>query len=144
MQSVSKSVTSALIGIAVGRGEIPSVDVLMSPHLSAFRAPDVDPRRERMTLKHVLTMTTGIRWDEDTVPYTDPRNNCAAMEASRDWVKYVVQQPLADEPGQRFLYNSGATMLLSHLLKESTGLHAHDYAAKYLFAPLGISTSSGN
>ena len=79
MQSVSKSVTSALIGIAIGRKEIPGVDAKMMPYFSAFQIPP-DPRRDRMTLRDVLTMTTGIRWDEESTEYTDPANNCAVME----------------------------------------------------------------
>lgn len=138
MQSVSKSVTSALIGIAIGRGELPGVDVAMMPYFADFKLPDRDPRRSRMTLRHVLTMTAGIRWDESTVDYTDPANSCAGMEASRDWVQFVLDQPMAAEPGTTFVYNSGATQLLSFLVKKATGKEAHDYAAQHLFAPLGI------
>ena len=136
MQSVSKSVTSALIGIAIRRGEIPGVDAKVMPHFSAFSvAPD--PRRDRMTLRDVLTMRTGIRWDELSA-YTDATNDCAVMESKDDWVGYVLAQPMADEPGKAFLYNSGATELLSHLIRKATGKPADDYAKEHLFAPLGI------
>jgi CubicO group peptidase (beta-lactamase class C family) len=83
-------------------------------------------------------MTTGIRWDESTVSYTDPRNNCAAMEAAPDWIRYVLDQPMAEAPGKTFVYNSGATQLLSYLIKKTTGLEADDYAKRQLFDPLGI------
>jgi CubicO group peptidase (beta-lactamase class C family) len=137
MQSVSKSVTSALIGIAIGRGEIPGVDVRMMPYFADFGiAPD--PRRDRMTLRDVLTMTTGIRWDEGSTEYTDPRNNCAVMEGRDDWVRYVLEQPMAADPGRTFVYNSGATMLLSYLLAKTTGKPADDYAREHLFELLGI------
>ena len=137
MQSVSKSVTSALIGIALRRGEIPSVDVKTMPYFSAFRVKP-DARRDAMTLRDILTMTTGIAWDESTVTYTDPANNCAAMESAQDWIQYVLDQPMAEEPGKKWLYNSGATQLLSYLIKKTTGREAHDYAKEHLFAPLGI------
>jgi CubicO group peptidase (beta-lactamase class C family) len=137
MQSVSKSVTSALIGIAIGRGEISGVDVRVMPYYSAFRiAPD--PRRDRMTLRDVLTMTAGIRWDEESTEYTDPSNNCAVMEGKDDWVHYVLEQPMAQEPGKVFVYNSGATQLLSYLIWKTTGSQADDYAKEHLFSPLGI------
>ena len=137
MQSVSKSVTSALIGIAIRRGELPGVDVKVMPYFSAFRlAPD--PRRDRMTLADVLTMRTGIRWDEESTAYTDPANNCAVMEGQEDWVGYVLEQPMAEEPGKRFVYNSGATELLSYLIWKATGKEADDYAQEHLFGPLGI------
>ena len=137
MQSVSKSVTSALIGIAIGRKEIPGVDAKMMPYFSAFKIPP-DPRRDRMTLRDVLTMTTGIRWDEESTEYTDPANNCAVMEGKEDWVRYVLEQPMAEDPGKVFVYNSGATMLLSELIRKTTGKEADDYAKEHLFAPLGI------
>ena len=137
MQSVSKSVTSALVGIAIGRGEIPGLDAKTMPYFASFRiAPD--PRRDRMTLRDVLTMRTGIRWDEESADYTDPANNCAAMEGKEDWVQYVLDQPMADEPGETFVYNSGATELLSYLIFKTTGKQADDYAKEHLFAPLGI------
>jgi CubicO group peptidase (beta-lactamase class C family) len=137
MQSVSKSVTSALIGIAIGRGQIPGVDAKVMPFFSAFQIPP-DPRRDRMTLRHVLSMTTGIRWDEESTEYTDPANNCAVMEGKEDWVHYVLEQPMAEDPGKVFVYNSGATMLLSELIRKTTGKEADDYAKEHLFAPLGI------
>lgn len=137
MQSVSKSVTSALIGIAIERGKIASVDVPIMPYFSAFKvAPD--PHRDRIRLWDVLTMTTGINWDESSATYTDTRNNCAQMEGSRDWIQYVLDQPMAAEPGAAFVYNSGATELLSYLIKKTTGKEADDYAKEHLFNPLGI------
>lgn len=142
MQSVSKSVTSALIGIAIGRGELPGVDTKLMPYYAGdFRLPDADPRRADLTLRHLLTMTAGIKWDESTVTYTDPANSCAGMEKSDDWIQFVLDQPMADTPGTRFVYNSGATELLSQLLKKATGKQADEYAAEHLFAPLGITTT---
>jgi CubicO group peptidase (beta-lactamase class C family) len=137
MQSVSKSVTSALIGIAIRRGEISGVDASPMPYFAAFKiAPD--PRRDRMKLRDVLTMTAGIRWDEESTEYTDPANNCAVMEGKEDWVRYVLEQPMAEDPGKTFVYNSGATELLSYLLWKTTGKQADDYAKEHLFGPLGI------
>jgi CubicO group peptidase (beta-lactamase class C family) len=137
MQSVSKSVTSALVGIAIRRGEISGVDAKALPYFSGYRvAPD--PRRERMTLKDLLTMTAGIRWDETTIDYTDPANSCARMEASKDWVQFVLDQPMAAEPGSTFVYSSGVTELLAEVLRKATGKHADAYAAEHLFGPLGI------
>ena len=94
MQSVSKSVTSALVGIAMRRGEIPGVDAKVMPYFSAFKTKP-DPRRDAMTLRDVLTMTTGIQWDESSSSYTNAKNNCAEMEAKDDWIQYVLDQPMA-------------------------------------------------
>ncbi|HVQ32111.1 MAG TPA: serine hydrolase [Vicinamibacteria bacterium] len=137
MQSVSKSFTSALVGIAIRRGEIPGVQAKVMPYFSAFKTPP-DPRRDAMTLRDVLTMTTGIRWDESSSSYTNTKNNCAEMEATEDWIQYVLEQPMAFAPGQQFEYNSGATELLSYVIKKTTGQEADDYAKEHLLGPLGI------
>jgi CubicO group peptidase (beta-lactamase class C family) len=137
MQSVSKSVTSALIGIAISRGEIPGIDTKVLPYFSDFKIKP-DPRRDRMTLRHILTMTTGIQWDESSTSYTDAKNNCAEMEATDDWIQYVLDQPMAVDPGTTFVYNSGATELLSYILKRATGKDPDAYAREHLFGPLGI------
>ncbi len=107
------------------------------PYFADFKIPP-DPRRDRMTLRDVLTMTTGIRWDEESTEYTDPANNCAVMEGKEDWVRYVLEQPMAEDPGKVFVYNSGATELLSYLIRKATGKQADDYAKEHLFGPLGI------
>jgi CubicO group peptidase (beta-lactamase class C family) len=138
MQSISKSVTSALIGIAIRRGEIPGVGARAVPYFEGYRV-GTDPLRQRLTIEDLLTMTAGIRWDEESVAYTDPANSCARMEASADWVQFVLDQPMAAEPGRAFVYNSGVSQLLSQVLRRTTGRHADDYAAEHLFRPLGIS-----
>ena len=138
MQSVSKSVMATLIGIAIGRGEIDNTSVRATEFFADYPAADNDPRRAAMTLEHLLTMTAGIAWDEDSYPYTDPRNSCAVMESLDDWAAYVWGLPMAAEPGSTYVYNSGVTMLLNKILYEATGEHALAYAEKHLFAPLGI------
>ncbi len=137
LQSVSKSVTSALIGIAIRRGEISGVGAKMLPYFDAYRvAPD--PRKDRWTLAHFLTMTAGIRWDETNPDYTDAENSCALMEASTNWIQFVLDQPMAAEPGSTFVYSSGVTELLAEVLRKATGKQADAYAAEHLFGPLGI------
>jgi CubicO group peptidase (beta-lactamase class C family) len=138
MQSVTKSVTSALIGIAIGRGEIAGVDAPMLALLGDRTVPDPDGRKARVTLADLLTMRAGIAWDESTMPYTDPRNDCAQMEASDDWVGYVLGKPMAADPGTVFVYNSGVSQLLSQVLRHATGMTADAYAEQHLFGPLGI------
>ena len=90
-----------------------------------------------MTLQNVLTMTTGLDWNEE-VPYDDPRSNSSLMEATDDWVQYVIDKPMATEPGKAFNYSSGATELLAYILQKETGEDIDAYGEKYLFAPLGI------
>lgn len=140
LQSVTKSVTSAAIGVAIARGEIPGVDVPILNYFDAGAIAALDDRKRGIQLRHLLTMTAGFHWDEDTVPYTDPRNTCAAMEASRDWVQYVIDQPMAQDPGKVFLYSSGVSQLLSHIILKATGRQVDAYTQEHIFRPIGIRT----
>jgi CubicO group peptidase (beta-lactamase class C family) len=138
MQSVSKTVTSVIFGVAITRGDFKAG--LNTPILKFFdvaRVKNVDDRKRRMTLKDVLTMTTGLNWNEE-VPYDDPRSDSSLMEATDDWVQYVIDKPMAEEPGKVFNYSSGATELLAYIFQKETGQDIDAYGEKYLFAPLGI------
>jgi CubicO group peptidase (beta-lactamase class C family) len=138
MQSVSKTVTSAIIGVAITRGDFKAA--LDSPVLGYFdlaKVKNVDERKRRMTLQNILTMTTGLDWNED-VPYDDPRSDSSLMEATDDWVQYVIDKPMAHDPGTVFNYSSGATELLAYIFKKETGQDIDAYGEKYLFAPLGM------
>ncbi len=138
MQSVSKTVTSVIFGIAITRGDFKaSLDTPVLKYFDVAKVKNMDDRKRRMTLKDVLTMTTGLAWTED-VPYDDPRSDSSLMEATDDWVKYVIDKPMAAEPGTVFNYSSGATELLAYIFQKETGQDIDAYGEKYLFAPLGI------
>ena len=137
MQSVTKTVTSVVIGVATARGQFPSLETPVLKFFDAEKVANVDERKRRMTIRHLLTMTAGLDWDED-VPYADPRNDSSRMEAGFDWVRYTIDRPMAQEPGAVFKYSSGVTQLLSHIFRRATGHDIEEYAARHLFAPLGI------
>jgi CubicO group peptidase (beta-lactamase class C family) len=139
MQSVSKTVTSIIIGIAITRGDFKSgVDTPVLHYFDVRKVKNVDERKQRMTLQHVLTMSTGLDWNEEDVPYDDPRSDSSLMEAVDDWVQYVIDKPMAEEPGKHFNYSSGATELLAFIFKKETGQDIEEYGKKYLFEPLAI------
>ncbi len=137
LQSVSKTVTSATIGVAVTRHEFPSLDTPVLQFFDESKVAKVDERKRRMTIRHLLTMSAGLEWHEN-LPYSDPKNSGTVMEAAADWLQYAIDQPMSDEPGSRFNYNSGATELLAHVFRKATGQDIEEYAAKNLFGPLGI------
>jgi CubicO group peptidase (beta-lactamase class C family) len=138
MQSVSKTVTSVIYGIAITRGDFKAgLDTPVLKFFDEAKVKNVDERKRRMTLKNVLTMTTGLEWNEE-VPYDDPRSDSSLMEATDDWVQYVIDKPMAAEPGKVFNYSSGATELLAYIFQKETGQDIDDYGDKYLFTPLGI------
>jgi CubicO group peptidase (beta-lactamase class C family) len=138
MQSVTKTVTSVTIGAARARGEFPALDTPILKYFDEKKVANLDERKRRMTIRHLLTMTAGFEWNEG-LPYDDPKNSCSLMEASFDWVKFTVDQPMFEEPGTRFNYNSGATQLLSRIFRATAGQDIEEYAAGRLFTPLGIS-----
>jgi CubicO group peptidase (beta-lactamase class C family) len=138
MQSVSKTFTSAIIGIARTRGDFKAdLETPVLKYFDVAKVKNVDDRKRRMTLKDVLTMTTGLDWEED-VPYDDPRSDSSLMEATDDWVQYVIDKRMAHEPGTVFTYSSGATELLAHIFKQETGQDIEVYGEEYLFVPLGM------
>jgi CubicO group peptidase (beta-lactamase class C family) len=138
LQSITKSVTSALVGIAIREGRIPGVGVEVLSYFEGFRVQGADPLWKKLTLRDLLTMRSGIEWDESTLAYTDPKNSAARMEASENWVQFVLDQPMAEEPGTAFVYDSGVTELLAQILRHATGEDPDEYAALHLFAPIGI------
>ena len=113
------------------------VDTPVLKYFDVAKVKNVDERKRRMTLKDVLTMTTGLDWNEE-VAYDDPRNDSSAMEATDDWVQYVIDRPMAAEPGKVFNYSSGTTELLAYIFQKETGQDIEAYGEKYLFSPLGI------
>ena len=138
MQSVSKTVTSIAIGIARGRGDWKSsLDRPVMDYFDAAKVRNVDARKRRMTVRDLLTMSAGLDWDED-LPYDDPGNGSSAMEATDDWVQFVIDRPMVAEPGSRYAYSSGATMVLAHIFRRETGQALDTYARRHLFQPLGI------
>ena len=137
LQSVTKSVTATLIGIAQARGEIGGFD---TPLLSFFRAYDlggIDPRLRQATLADLLTMRSGIEWHENDRPL-DSTNTTLQLEQSPDWIRFTLRQPMDAAPGTKWVYNSGGSQLMSEVLRSATGMSADQYAARHLFEPLGI------
>lgn len=138
MQSVTKTVTSIIFGIARTHNDFSvSLDTPILKYFDAKKVANLDERKKRITLRHLLTMTSGIAWHED-LPYNDPRNSADLMEASRDWVQYAIDQPMANEPGAKWVYSSSDAQLLAHLFKKITGKNVDDYAVEHLFKPLGL------
>lgn len=138
MQSVSKTVTSVIYGIAITRGDFKAgLDTPVLKFFDETKVKNVDDRKRRITLRNVLTMATGLEWNEN-VPYDDPRSDSSLMEATDDWVQYVIDKPMATEPGKVFNYSSGATELLAYIFQKETGQDIDDYGERYLFSPLGI------
>jgi CubicO group peptidase (beta-lactamase class C family) len=138
LQSVTKSVTAILVGMALARHEIPTLDVPLLQYFDTNAIDHLDDRKQRITLRHRRAMSAGLDWDELSMPYEDPTNVCQRMEQSADWIGFTLNRLMAYEPGTVFAYSSGLSHLLSPILLQATGSPVDAYAATHLFQPLGI------
>jgi CubicO group peptidase (beta-lactamase class C family) len=136
LRSVTKSVVSALVGIAHHQGAIPSLDQPIVRWFPEYPELDTADRR-RVTLANVLSMTSGFEWNED-VPYNDPRNDEIRMTNDPQPLRYALSRPFAADPGSRFNYNGGLTQVMAAVLVHATRTPLQEYARVNLFEPLGI------
>jgi CubicO group peptidase (beta-lactamase class C family) len=137
LQSVTKSVTATLFGIALRRGQLRSLSDPLLERVPRYAAVARDPRLRKATLLDLLTMRTGIEWHETDRPL-DSTNTTSQLEWSKDWNQFTLSQPMDAEPGTKWVYNSGGSALMAEVLREATGVHADEYARRELFDPLGI------
>ncbi|MDJ0760838.1 MAG: serine hydrolase [Woeseiaceae bacterium] len=127
-RSASKAVTSALVGIAIEQGYIESVDAPLLPFFPEYadEIENWDDRKQDITLAHILSMTSGVRGNEDAMYPTD------------DWIKFYLDQPLAAAPGERFSYATSGVVTLGNVITRASGLRVPAFADRYLFGPMGI------
>jgi len=128
IKSVSKSFLSALIGIAVSKG-IMSLDQKMIDSFPEYRAFVTDTNINSITLRHLLTMRSGIKGDEEFY---------SAFTNSSNWIKTIIQSRLNFAPGTGSLYSTASTHLVSGMLTKASGMSTMDFAKANLFDPMGI------
>jgi CubicO group peptidase (beta-lactamase class C family) len=138
IHSVGKSITSASVGIAIEAGFIESVEQSIFEYLPEYQHLNTDGKDE-ITIEHLLTMTSGLEWEEWDVPYSNAENDVIRlwMECD-DQVECILEVPLVSKPGQTFTYSGGNMILLGEIVKNATGRDMEAFANEYLFAPLGI------
>jgi CubicO group peptidase (beta-lactamase class C family) len=135
MQSVSKSVTSLLVGLAIDRGALRLTDPVerFFPDYQPLANPD--ERKQAMTVLDLLTMRSGFDWNEDVYAGSPLQrmNDCGC-----DWLRYVLDWRMREPPGTRFEYVSGNTILLGGVVGAATGTRLDAFAEAELFGPLGF------
>ena len=137
LRSVTKSVTSLLLGIALGE----EAETAVTQPIGSFfpdLADRMQPGTEAITLHHVLTMTAGLEWNEMEVPYTSQDNDEIRLYFTDDPVGMVLERPVQDPPGTRWYYNGGLTQVIAGLIERRTGQPIDQFAEEVLFGPLGI------
>jgi CubicO group peptidase (beta-lactamase class C family) len=133
MKSASKSVISALVGIAIDKGIIDSVDERVVDYFPELLMSIDDPDKQQITIENLLTMQSGLE--------TTSNRNYGKWVLSDNWVEFALNQPLVAEPGTRMLYSTGSTHLLSAIVTKASGMSAKQFAQENLSSPLGFSMS---
>ncbi len=143
-QSATKSFRSAALGIAIDQGFIESVDEPILSFFPELAALNVGEKSE-ITLRHVLTMSSGLDWPETQTPYPDPQNPLWQLyQRSRsEWPGYIFQRPMADPPGTEWNYSSGLTFLIKDILDRTTGTSAVDFVDTQLFLKMESRRQNG-
>ncbi|HHU82627.1 MAG TPA: serine hydrolase [Firmicutes bacterium] len=132
LRSVTKSIISILVGIAIDQGYIKSIDDRVLDYSPQSYTQISDERWRNLKIEHLLTMKSGI-------PSIESGGIALKMLLGNgDWVKFILNLPLQCEPGEKFVYNSANTHLLSAIITNATGMSTLDFAKRFLFAPLGI------
>lgn len=135
--SVTKAFTSALVGIAIDHGFIQDVETKVFAFFPEYSYLS-DQEKDQITLEHLLTMTSGLEWNELDLSIKDARNDQIQLFIVPDPIEYVLAKPVVHEPGTRWYYSAGDVNLLGEVIRKATGLRMDDFAEGYLFAPLGI------
>jgi CubicO group peptidase (beta-lactamase class C family) len=130
IKSASKSILSALVGIAIAEGHLEGVDQPIAPLFASYAAANADPRIYRVTVGNLLSMQAGL----------EPTSfgNYGGWVTSSNWVRNALTRRFVDDPGGRMLYSTGSTHVLSAALTRATGMSTLAYARSRLFEPLGI------
>lgn len=131
--SVTKSITSTLVGIAIGDGRLRGVNQRVLSVFDDRRVEHRDERKEALTLEHLLTMSSGLDCE-----YRGGERTLREMRASPDWVQFMLDRPMIAAPGVKGEYCSGGMHLLSGVVTRATRVSALEYARRRLFQPLGI------
>ncbi|MFW9872512.1 MAG: serine hydrolase domain-containing protein [Candidatus Thorarchaeota archaeon] len=137
--SVIKSITSLCVGIALKMSYIDNLNQTFFEFFPELWKPSYDLRKKNITIENLLTMTSGIEWDESSIPYGNPGNDFTDMMSNYDWIQYYLDKPMKYDPGKIFTYSGGSSMLLSALVQKATNQTTSEFAHENLFTSLGIS-----
>jgi CubicO group peptidase (beta-lactamase class C family) len=137
LASCTKSFLSALIGIAIDEGRLNLDDKALDFFPDRMIAND-SPLKRSIAVEHLLRMMSGLNWPESSVSYSSSNNILWQMMDSRDWVQFVLDRPMAAQPGATFNYSTGDAQLLGAILEKATGMSTEEFARTRLFEPLGV------
>jgi len=137
LNSLTKSITSAAIGIAINEGLITSVEDPVFTYFPNQTFENPSDFKSKLKVKYLLTMTAGFEWSEDG-NYGAPYDSYSQMKKSDNAINYIMNKPVTTEPGTAFYYNTGASYLLSGLITQKTRKPSSEYVFEKILQPIGI------
>lgn len=142
LRSVTKSIRSILMGIAIDKGFIASVDDPIFEYLKTHKpSKNIDKRKNEITIRHLLTMSSGLDcndWDKNSLGQED------RVHRKKDWVQHTIDLPMINNPSEVSNYCSMGTILIAEIISQASGMEIDEFAQQYLFNPLGITNASWN
>jgi CubicO group peptidase (beta-lactamase class C family) len=142
IMSCTKSFVSACIGIAIDKGFIDSVQQSIFDYLPNHQQMNYD-NREYITIEHLITMTSGLAWDEWSSSHGTSANDIDRLYFEcDDPIVCVLEKPWWAVPGELFTYNGGGMVILGEILKNASGMDLEEFSMKYLFEPMGVDSTS--
>jgi CubicO group peptidase (beta-lactamase class C family) len=126
------------MGIAIDKGFVKSENEPVSRHFPEYFNTG-DSLKSHVTIRDLLTMSAGFDWEE-MLAFDDPKNDNINMFRSGHWLRYALSRPMAKRPFTEFKYNSGCPMIVAGIIEQAAQMKLENFALKYLFDPLGITT----
>lgn len=135
--STTKSITSLLVGLAIDKGFIEDSKSKVFSFFPTYSMLN-DSEKERITVSNLLTMTSGLKWNEQDVFYSKVENDIIQLFITSDPIDYILSKPMIHQPGTNWYYNGGGTNLLGEIIHNTSQLRLDEFGEKYLFEPMGI------
>jgi CubicO group peptidase (beta-lactamase class C family) len=140
LRSITKSIRSILMGIAIDKGYIEDINDPISKYLkNPIPNKDLDLSKEKITIKHLLTMSSGLDcndWNKKSQGQEDK------VYKKKDWIQYTLNLPMINEPGTVSNYCSMGTVLIAEIISQASAMSIDEFAEQYLFKPLNINNIS--
>lgn len=142
VSSVTKSITSIAVGVCLDKGFIPSLDAKLADYLPEYSDIfEKDIRKKDISLRHLLTQTSGFAWDEWTIHYSYAGNPLIELShRNENWIPIILNLPLETAPGEVFNYNSTCSDLIREIITRASGLSFRAFVEKYIFNELNITS----
>ena len=139
LQSATKSITAILIGIAIDKGLIPTVESSLELYFPYLL--ETMPDKKQITIRDLLCMASCIAWNEAHTDPNSPENDLRAMSINGNYLGYYLSKPMVDEAGTKFNYSGASTIALGEIIRKAAGMSVEKFANTHLFEPLGIEES---